>query len=643
MINLNDSRNNLIRAFADSNNILRSEGLRAGIERFSEFSNILFLKLLSENEQASYWNLMKTLPDNKLISTMNDLVIKEIENKYGGNVFVPVSIQNPSTLRKIINRIDPLALSTIDTDIKGDAFEYFLKQTTSTQNELGEYFTPRNVVKLIINMIEPKFKEKIYDPFCGTGGFLTEAFNYIKDNNSVEKKEDFKKLKEETFYGSEITITARIAKMNMILHGEAYAGIKQIDSLANPIDGQYDVVVTNIPFSQTTEHGSLYYNGIAKKHGDSVCVLHCLKALKKSGRMALIVPEGFLFRKDLARVREFLLSKSKLQIIVSLPKGTFSPHTGVKTDILYFTDAHKINTQKNYWYFDAKNIGVTLDSRKRKLDGMNDFNKINSFDIRQANKNADIKNNMLKVGFEIVDLKKVKSNNYNLVGNAYKANKSFSKYKVVFLDEICTSFEYGYTSKSTRNGDVRYIRITDIQKNGSLGEDKVFIKENKKNQKFILNKDDLIVARIGSVGKSYLYDSEEKAIFASYLIRLHIKKNILLPKYLKYYFDSDNYWDQVKELTTGSVQPQFNAPSLRKIKVPLPEIKEQKKIIDELDRYQKIIYWVQQIIDGWEQILRCEIVDKPEQERKMIEFQKDMISIFKEKMNNRLNDLWQLK
>ena len=77
--------------------------------------------------------------------------------------------------------------------------------------------------------------------------------------------------------------------------------------------------------------------------------------------MALVVPEGFLFRKDIANVRKFLLSKVKLQSVISLPQGAFLPYTGVKTDILYFTDAHKTNNQKNYWFFEAKNIGVTLD------------------------------------------------------------------------------------------------------------------------------------------------------------------------------------------------------------------------------------------------------------------------------------------
>lgn len=439
------SRDELISQFRNLNDVLRSEGLRAGIERFSEFANILFLKLLSEDSQKSWWNSIKSQSNDDIVGHINGYVIEQIQGKYGGDVFTPISIKNPQTLRHIIDAIDPLILSTIDTDIKGDAFEYFLEKTTSTENDLGEYFTPRNVVKTIINLVDPKFKETVYDPFCGTGGFLTEAFNYIKENNIIQGKEDLKRLKYNTLYGREITTTARIAKMNMILHGDGHSGIQQINTLTNPDyllpNGKvkkFDVIVTNMPFSQTitrkiTENGKaktennispLYYNGIAKNNGDSACVLHCLRALKEGGRMALVVPEGFLFRKDIANVRKFLLSKAKLQSVISLPQGAFLPYTGVKTDILYFTDAHKPNNQKNYWFFEAKNIGVTLDNHKKKIKGNNDLKKIESSDIKKVDKKPDLLDNMLEIGFEIVDIEKVKNNDYNFVGSFYRSTKN---------------------------------------------------------------------------------------------------------------------------------------------------------------------------------------------------------------------------
>ncbi|WP_016917278.1 hypothetical protein [Rickettsia honei] len=123
------SREELISIFKNLNNLLRNEGLRAEIERFSEFANILFLKLLSENNEKSWWNNIKAQSNDDIIGYINSYVIEQIKNKYGGDVFTPISLGNYITLRHIIDAIDPLILSTIDTDIKGDVFEYFLEKT----------------------------------------------------------------------------------------------------------------------------------------------------------------------------------------------------------------------------------------------------------------------------------------------------------------------------------------------------------------------------------------------------------------------------------------------------------------------------------------------------------------------------------
>lgn len=359
------SRQELLSIFKGLNNTLRDEGLRAGIERLSEFANILFLKLLSENGENDYWASIKNQKDANIIGFINNYIINDIQKKYGGDVFTQLNITNPRTLRDIIDKLDPLVLSTIDTDIKGDAFEYFLQNTTSTENDLGEYFTPRHIVKTVVHLVNPIFKESIYDPFCGTGGFLTQSFRYIKENTILdEKNEEF--LRKNTIFGGEITTTARIAKMNMILQGDGHSGVKRINSLANPIDKEFDVVVSNIPFSQKTKYSELYYGGIGKNNGDAVCILHCLRALKDGGRMALVVPEGFLYRDYLKDIRKFLMENAKLQTVVSLPPGVFLPYTMTKTDILYFTDVRKKKTEKHLFYFDMKNDGYSLDNHRKK-------------------------------------------------------------------------------------------------------------------------------------------------------------------------------------------------------------------------------------------------------------------------------------
>ena len=135
-----------------------------------------------------------------------------------------------------MDKLDPLMLTDVDSDVKGDAFEYFLKASTSTKNDLGEYFTPRHIVKTMVRLVNPQIGEKIYDPFCGTGGFLIESFRYIY-NNMARTDANLALLRENTVYGNEITNTARITKMNMILAGDGHSNIEMKDSLANPVDG----------------------------------------------------------------------------------------------------------------------------------------------------------------------------------------------------------------------------------------------------------------------------------------------------------------------------------------------------------------------------------------------------------------------
>ena len=322
-------RKELIRIFDEANNMLRGEGLRAGIERFGEFANILFLKLISESEQikresgiptkfdvACSWDSIKQIPISTRIEYINKTVYDKLNALYDTDIFTPLQIRDASILKEIMDKLDPLMLTDVDSDVKGDAFEYFLKASTSTKNDLGEYFTPRHIVKTMVRLVNPQIGEKIYDPFCGTGGFLIESFRYIH-NNMARTEANMKTLRESTVYGNEITNTARITKMNMILAGDGHSNIKMLDSLANPIDGTetymengvlyhrgFDIVLANMPYSQKTKHGNLY--DLPSTNGDSICVQHCMKAINsaaENGRMALVVPEGFLFRKDLAKTR----------------------------------------------------------------------------------------------------------------------------------------------------------------------------------------------------------------------------------------------------------------------------------------------------------------------------------------------------
>ncbi len=368
------SRGELIRLFAELNDDLRAEGLRAGIERFSEFANILFLKLLSEKGEDEIWNQLLRLREIDLLAYLNNVAMDQLRQNYGGEVITQTAIQNPGTMKRIINTLNALQLSDIDEDIKGVAFEHFIQRTTDTQNDLGEYFTPRHVVRFMVRLLDPQYGENVYDPFCGTGGFLTETFRHISQQRTLTV-DTLDTLNTKTVFGSEITTTARIAKMNMILFGDGHSGVSQRDSLRTNRDDQYDNVLSNIPFSQNiTQHVLDRVGGtvFSIKDADEACVLKCFSSLKVGGSMAIVVPEGLLVNRKHKEFLRFILRNAKVRMLVRLPRGCFAPYTDAKTGIIYLTD--KGNGQTDWFYrVTVKNDG--FDSKRNPLRGINDLDR----------------------------------------------------------------------------------------------------------------------------------------------------------------------------------------------------------------------------------------------------------------------------
>ena len=594
-------RSELIKIFGEANNMLRGEGLRAGIDRFGEFANILFLKLISEDAEDKEengetsgldldcrWDFIKDLPPKSRIDYINTTIYKKLNGLYETEIFTPLQMRDASTLKEIIDKLDPLKLNDVDSDIKGDAFEYFLRESTASGNDLGEYFTPRHIVKTMVRLANPQIGEKIYDPFCGTGGLLIESFRHIW-NTMPRTPSTKKQLREKTIYGNEITNTARITKMNMILAGDGHSNITMNDSLANPVDDKYDVVLTNMPYSQKTKYSHLY--DIPSNNGDSICVQHCLRAingLSENGRMALVVPEGFLFRKDLARTRELLLERCNLRSVISLPQGVFLPYTGVKTNIIYCDKVknrdRKKEASKHYWYFQVKNDGYTLDNHRRKIEGTNDLD--NYAEYRKLDEEQ--KKDMLEVGFEAVPFEKIKENDFVLTGARYRENQCIGgKFEVVSLASLVA------------NG------ILTIQKGKSITKDKI----QKGNIPVIAggqtspysHNDTTHRGNIITVSASGAYSGfvwyHSYPIWASdcnVLFSNDDKK--LETKFLYYVLKSRQ--DDIYKLQHGAGQPHVYGDDLKTLHIPLPPLSEQKKLVAELDKIQESIRSAETLIEN---------------------------------------------
>lgn len=478
------SRSELISIFESVNKLLREEGLQKGLERFTEFANILFLKVLSEVEDAKEelgytsevprefrWDYFKEKRGRELLAYVSDTVLGWFANAYHDeNIFQPLQISHPDNLRDIIAKLDDLQLTDINADIKGDAFEYFVRAySASNPSDLGEIFTPRHVVKTAVKLLNPQIGEKVYDPFCGTGGMLTVAFKHILDTMPRNER-NLRLLREATIYGADLTKTASIAKMNMILAGDGHNNIVRHDSLKNPVDDLYDVVLTNMPFAQSTRYGDLY--PVPSRNADVVCPQHCLRAIKPGGRMAIIVPEGFLSKatpRAFQDVRHLLLDSGVLRSVVSLPRGAFEPYNRAKADILYFTDVKETKSKGHYWYFEVKNDGFTPDKRRRRVEGPSDFDIVLSERSDLDSLPPDYLDSIgaVRIGFE-----EVRANKYALNAAHYREPAGLSShYETVAFGEL---FERSASGKIGDDQEVPILSMT--MQNGLVAQDKKFHK-----------------------------------------------------------------------------------------------------------------------------------------------------------------------
>ena len=360
----------LIKVFGKVSKELRAEGL-ANIDAFTEFSQILFFKIFSELSDAqdiraenipTHWRDIKGKTGDNLLESYKTALSK-LSVCYQGVFFENTEIENPLTLESIIQSLDKYSFASIKADVKGEAYEYFLRQYNKQKSELAQYFTPRHIVAAMVTLCNPKSGETVLDPFCGTGGMLIEAFRHIRKNISDLDEKKLQHLRRNTIFGVDVSRTASAAKMNMILAGDGHSGIRRGDSLKQPLNGKHDVVITNIPFMREQEDDFIN---------------HCLNAVKgrPAGRVCIIVPERILDAEEYTDLRKSILQEWTIKRIISLPREVFNA-TSAKTSIIYaiWGDGHGNEKAKNKTikefipYFEVENDGFTLDKKARHSTG----------------------------------------------------------------------------------------------------------------------------------------------------------------------------------------------------------------------------------------------------------------------------------
>ena len=390
-------------------NPLRDVGVGYG-DYLEQLTYLLFLKMADEYSKPPYhrqlnipkaynWESLTAVKGAELELHYATL-LRELSTQKGilGQIFTKSQnkIQDPAMLAKVIDMIDSEKWLVMGADVKGDIYEGLLeKNAEDVKSGAGQYFTPRSLIRAMVQCIQPQPMKTIADPACGTGGFFLAAYDYLVSNHKLDKEQN-EVLKLQTFFGNEIVAgTRRLALMNLFLHN---IGDIDSDNFISPADAliaaspvTYDYVLANPPFGKkssqtfTNEEGEQEKDDLTYNRQDFWAttsnkqlnfVQHIRTMLKTTGVAAVVVPDNVLFEGGAGEtVRKKLLETTDLHTILRLPTGIFYAQ-GVKANVIFFDNqpASKDPWTKEIWVYDYRtNIQHTLKKNPLKLDDLKDF------------------------------------------------------------------------------------------------------------------------------------------------------------------------------------------------------------------------------------------------------------------------------
>ncbi|MEM8510467.1 MAG: class I SAM-dependent DNA methyltransferase [Bacteroidota bacterium] len=406
-------------------NVLRDDGVGYG-DYLEQITYLLFLKMADELNKPPYSKNLKfprlkdvdgvEIPESEIcnwetlsskrgaeLEAFYNQMLRSLSTELGmlGQIFVKSQnkIQDPAKLLKIIDMIEKEQWTMMGADLKGKIYEGLLeKNAEDTKSGAGQYFTPRSLIRAMVECMAPKTMKTINDPACGTGGFFLAAYDYIVDNNKLDKEEkEF--LKNKTFHGNEIVAnTRRMCLMNMFLHnigeidGDSF--ISSTDALISDEGERYDYVLANPPFGKkssmtiTNEEGEQVKQDLSYNRQDFWATTsnkqlnflqHIKSLLKVNGEAAVVLPDNVLFEGGAGEtVRKELLKTTELHTILRLPTGIFYAH-GVKANVLFFKNkpASKNAWTRDIWFYDYRtNIHHTLKKKPMRFEDLRDFIKL---------------------------------------------------------------------------------------------------------------------------------------------------------------------------------------------------------------------------------------------------------------------------
>jgi type I restriction enzyme M protein len=352
-------------------------------------------------------------------------------------------IPTPRLLAQVVEMISHIPMQ--DRDTKGDVYEYLLGKIASA-GQNGQFRTPRHIIRMMIDMVQPTIEDVICDPSAGSSGFLVGSSEYIREHFEKELFDEKNQahFQNKMFMGMEFDPTMiRIGAMNLILHGIENPQLSDVDALSEAntsFTEKATLVLANPPFKGSLDREAVdgkILSVVDSKKTELLFLALILKGLKLGGRAAVIIPDGVLFGSSNAhqQIRKEIIDNQKLQAVISMPSGVFKPYAGVSTAVLLFTKTNSGGTD-NVWFYDMQADGYSLDDKRNPIE----TNDIPDIVARFQNLSAEAKRTRTDKSF-MVPVKDIRDNKYDLSINRYKEVvyevKTYEK-PTVIIDQIET-------------------------------------------------------------------------------------------------------------------------------------------------------------------------------------------------------------
>jgi type I restriction enzyme M protein len=442
-----------IRDLDDADNKREKESAMLGLPYKSIFAEEVKIGDRTIDGKQLKWSVFHDFPAGRMYEVMQEWVFPFIKNlhsdknsaysKYMDDAIF--KLPTPLLLSKVVDSLDEIyeiMNSAQSSDVRGDVYEYLLNKIASAGRN-GQFRTPRHIIRMMVEMVDPKADDVICDPACGTSGFLVSAAEYLKETRKEEiffdkdKKEHYMNS---MFNGFDMDRTMlRIGAMNMMTHGIDNPFIEYRDSLSdqNADHDKYSLILANPPFK-----GSLDADAVSAdllkvcktKKTELLFLALFLRMLKVGGRCACIVPDGVLFGSSKAHkdIRKQIVEENRLEAVISMPSGVFKPYAGVSTAVLIFTKTNHGGTD-NVWFYDMTADGYSLDDKRTPISD----NDIPDIIERFKNLDKEVDRKRTDKSF-MVPKQEIADNDYDL---------SINKYKEVVYEKV----EYPPTSEIMAN------------------------------------------------------------------------------------------------------------------------------------------------------------------------------------------------